>query len=66
MKALFRRAKAHVGVWNPAEARKDFERVMELDSSLTSLVKKELHALDVLIKAKDEEDKQKLKKLFNQ
>lgn len=65
VKALFRRAKAHVGVWNPVEARKDFERVVELDSSLTSLVKKELHALDVLIKAKDEEDKEKLKKLFS-
>lgn len=64
IKALFRRAKAHVAVWNPDEAKKDFERVMELDDSLTSLVKKELANLDALIQAKNDEDKQKFKNLF--
>lgn len=31
VKALFRRAKAHRGAWNPAEARADFERWEYMD-----------------------------------
>lgn len=64
VKAYFRRAKAHVGAWNPDEAKKDFQKVMELDPSLISLVKKELTIIDEQIKRKDTEDKSKLKKLF--
>lgn len=64
MKALFRRAKAHVGVWNPEDARADFEKVLELDSTLESLVKKEVLVLENLIQTKNTEDKEKLKKLF--
>lgn len=64
MKALYRRAKAHVGAWNPREARIDFERVMELDSSLTNNVKKELKNLDELQKQRDLQDKEKLKGMF--
>ena len=64
MKALFRRAKAHVGAWNPADAKKDFERVAELDESLKITCRKELKAIEDLEKAKDEEDKERLKKLF--
>lgn len=64
VKAHFRRAKAHVGAWNPAEAMKDFEKVMVLDSSLTTTVKKELQTLEELIKRKDGQDKEKFKKLF--
>lgn len=65
MKALFRRAKAHVGAWNPMEAKRDFMKVLELDSTLTTIVKKELDNLEEDIKLKDKEDKQKLKNLFN-
>ncbi|XP_021361428.1 AH receptor-interacting protein-like isoform X2 [Mizuhopecten yessoensis] len=65
VKALFRRAKAHVGAWNPKDAKIDFERVMELDDTLTAAVQKELKSLAEKEHQKDMEDKQKLKKLFS-
>lgn len=64
VKALFRRAKANVGAWNPDEAKQDFERVMELDPTLTNSVKKELKHLSELQKQKDLQDKEKLKGMF--
>lgn len=57
MKALFRRAKAHVGAWNPKEARDDFEQVMQLDSSLTKAVSNEIKNLDKLEREKLNQDK---------
>lgn len=65
VKALFRRAKAHVGAWNPEEAQEDFQKVMTLDSSLTPAVQKELKLLEELRKQKDSEDRNKLKGLFS-
>ncbi|CAC5388986.1 AIP [Mytilus coruscus] len=65
VKALFRRGRAHVGAWNPEEAREDFNRVVELDSTLSGAVKKEIKILDDKQKLKDENDKQKLKGLFS-
>ena len=64
VKALFRRAKAHVGAWNPVEAKADFKRATELDHSLEKSVNKELQRIDVMQKKKDQEDKDKLKGLF--
>ncbi|KAJ8925097.1 hypothetical protein NQ315_001278 [Exocentrus adspersus] len=64
VKAYFRRAKAHVKVWNVEEARNDFNKVMELDESLTALVKKELAELEKQVKEKDMEDKGRFSKLF--
>lgn len=65
MKALFRRGKAHVGAWNPDEARQDLQRAAELDPTLAGSVKKELAHLDQLQKQRDAEDSAKLKgKLF--
>ncbi|WAR03984.1 AIP-like protein [Mya arenaria] len=64
VKALFRRAKAHVGAWNPEEARNDYERVAQLDSSLANTVKKELAHIDRLQKERNLEDKKKLQGLF--
>ena len=65
IKALYRRAKAHLGAWNPDEAKKDFERVSQLDQSLQKAVRKELKVLEEMEKAKDEEDRAKLQgKLF--
>lgn len=61
VKALYRRAKAHVGCWDPNKARKDFERAMELDESLAKIVKKELDELDMKEKEHNEEYKRKLK-----
>ncbi|XP_046351533.1 AH receptor-interacting protein-like [Haliotis rufescens] len=66
VKALFRRAKAHVGAWNPDDARNDFNRVLLLDPSLSNAVKKELTRLDDMIKQKAEKDKQSLKGMFDQ
>lgn len=64
VKAYFRRAKAHVGAWNPAEAKRDFERVMEIDDSLIPLVKKELLNLEQLVKEHNSKDKGRYSKLF--
>ena len=58
VKALFRRARAHVAVWNPEDAMADLNRVLELDSSLERAVKKELLTLEQKRKEKDSEDKQ--------
>ena len=65
VKALYRRARAHVGAWDPVEAKIDYTRVMELDPSLTGAVNKELRALEDLQKEKDLRDKEKLKGLFS-
>ena len=65
VKALYRRAKAHVGAWNPEEAKTDFGRVIELDPSLTGAVNKELKHLEDLQKQKNLQDKEKLKGLFS-
>ncbi|XP_033748310.1 AH receptor-interacting protein-like isoform X2 [Pecten maximus] len=65
VKALFRRAKAHVGAWDPKEAKVDFMRVMELDETLTTAVQKELKSLAEKEHQKDLEDKAKLKNLFS-
>jgi AH receptor-interacting protein len=64
VKALFRRGKAHIGAWNPEEAKLDFKRVVELDPTLTNTVKKELKILDDMQKEKDIRDKEKLKGMF--
>ncbi|XP_067010616.1 AH receptor-interacting protein [Anabrus simplex] len=65
VKALFRRAKAHVGAWNPREAHADFERVAELDQSLVPAIKKEVKFLEDLEKQRNDEDKEKYKgKIF--
>jgi len=65
VKALFRRAKAHVGAWNPKEAKNDFEAVMEYDSTLINTCKKEIAVVERMEKEKDAEDKGKMNKLFN-
>ncbi|XP_037820608.1 AH receptor-interacting protein [Lucilia sericata] len=64
VKALFRRAKAHVGAWNPQEARDDFLRAAKLDSSLQTTVHKELKAIDRIQHERDLEDKKRLQALF--
>lgn len=52
VKALYRRAKANVGAWNPKEARLDFERALSLDPLLKITIAKELRLLDDLVKEK--------------
>lgn len=65
VKAMFRRAKAHIGAWNPQEAREDFNKVMTLDPSLATAVQKEMNKLEELQKQKDIEDRNRLKGLFS-
>ena len=64
VKALFRRAKAHVGAWNPNDAREDFQKVSEFDPTLLPACTKELKHLEHLEKEKDNADKDKFKNLF--
>ena len=64
IKALFRRGKAHIGAWNPLEAKEDFEKVAKLDTTLAAACKKEINHIEEMERTKDEEDKAKLKKLF--
>ena len=64
IKALFRRAKAHKGAWNPNEARDDFRKVSELDPGLSVTCTKEIKNIEELEKQKDVLDKERLKKLF--
>lgn len=65
VKALFRRAKAHVGAWNPKEAKEDFEKIVQLDPLLTNTILKEEKRLKELEKEKSDQDKSLLQgKMF--
>lgn len=64
VKALYRRAKAEVGAWMPDEARRDFQRCIELDKALTVSVQKDLKQLADDVRLHDLEDKMKFQKMF--
>ncbi|CAH0751598.1 unnamed protein product [Diatraea saccharalis] len=64
-KALYRRAKAHVGAWNPDKAEEDFKRLKELNPSMSIMVKNELETIRKLRHEKEQCDKDALKKMFN-
>ncbi|XP_014346656.1 aryl-hydrocarbon-interacting protein-like 1 isoform X4 [Latimeria chalumnae] len=64
LKAYFLRAKAHMEVWNEAEAKADFQKVLELDPEMRRAVKKELRVLECRMQLKNEEDKLKYKGMF--
>ncbi len=65
LKAYFKRGKAHAAVWNEAEARADFAKVIELDPSLETSVAKELRAMEDRIREKQKEEKGRYKNLFS-
>ncbi|XP_073421677.1 aryl-hydrocarbon-interacting protein-like 1 isoform X6 [Dendrobates tinctorius] len=65
VKAYFLRAKANAEVWNEAEAKKDFEKVIELDPAMSRQVKKEIRMLETRMQEKEEEEKLKYKNLFS-
>uniref|UniRef100_A0A4W6DPK7 Aryl-hydrocarbon-interacting protein-like 1 n=1 Tax=Lates calcarifer TaxID=8187 RepID=A0A4W6DPK7_LATCA len=46
VKAFYLRGKAHMEVWNEAEARQDFSRVLDLDPGMKKAVKRELAVLN--------------------
>ncbi|KAL4716688.1 hypothetical protein ACJJTC_004807 [Scirpophaga incertulas] len=64
VKALYRRAKAHVGAWNPDEAEKDFRLLKEIQPSLAATIEKELDNIKKLRREKKEQDKGALKNMF--
>ncbi|ELU18148.1 hypothetical protein CAPTEDRAFT_147718, partial [Capitella teleta] len=65
VKALFRRGKAHVGAWNPGEAKEDFKRVKQLDPSMAKACVKEIQNIESLQQQKDNEDRSLLEgKMF--
>ena len=57
VKALYRRAKAHVGAWNPTDARRDFQHVIDIDQSMANAARKELKNIDVMEKEKLDKDR---------
>uniref|UniRef100_A0A3B1JQ00 peptidylprolyl isomerase n=1 Tax=Astyanax mexicanus TaxID=7994 RepID=A0A3B1JQ00_ASTMX len=65
LKAYFKRGKAHAAVWNEAEARADFAKVLELDPSLGPAVAKEIRAMEERIRQKEKEEKGRYKNLFS-
>jgi AH receptor-interacting protein len=65
VKALFRRGRAHLGAWNPREARQDFNKALELQPSLAASVAAELRKLEEEERKRNAEDRAKLAgKLF--
>ena len=64
VKALYRRAKAYAACWDFSNARKDFKMALELDPSLGAAIRKELRLLDDAEKQKDDEDRVKMKVVF--
>lgn len=65
-KALFRRAKAHVGAWNPAEAQADFEKLLKINPKMEKSISLELKHLEDMKRQKDAEDRAILAgKMFN-
>ncbi|XP_056119423.1 aryl-hydrocarbon-interacting protein-like 1 [Rhinichthys klamathensis goyatoka] len=64
MKAFYLRGKAHMEVWNEAEAKDDFMRVLDLDPGMKKTVKKELAVLKMRMEVKNEEDRLKYKGMF--
>ncbi|XP_053535890.1 AH receptor-interacting protein [Ictalurus punctatus] len=64
VKAYFKRGKAHAAVWNEAEARSDFEKVLKLDPSLAPAVAREIRAMEERIREKEKEEKGRYKNLF--
>lgn len=63
-KALFRRAKAHFGSWNPDECRADLLRLQKIDPTLSKVVRTELKKLEEEERKKKKEDSAKLVKMF--
>lgn len=64
IKALFRRAKAHAGVWNISDAKKDFKKCIEYDKTMTKTVTKCFQELKVKEMMKNKEDKERFMKML--
>ncbi|TNN26973.1 Aryl-hydrocarbon-interacting protein-like 1 [Liparis tanakae] len=63
-KAFYLRGKAHAEVWNEAEARQDFSRVLDLDPGMRKAVKRDLAVLNMRMEEKNHEDRDKYRGMF--
>lgn len=64
-KALFRRGKSHLAVWNVTEAKDDMEKCRQIDPSFEEDVRAQLNFLNQSINKKEKEEREKFKgKLF--
>lgn len=64
-KALYRRAKAYIGSWDPELAKTDFVKLKNIDPTLEKTVTKELKGIEQKVKEKEQKDRDILKgKLF--
>ncbi|XP_063825728.1 AH receptor-interacting protein [Ostrinia nubilalis] len=63
-KALYRRAKAHTGAWNPDQAEEDYRKLKTLNPSMAATIDKELERIKTMRRQKTEQDKNALKNLF--
>ncbi|XP_028664156.2 aryl-hydrocarbon-interacting protein-like 1 [Erpetoichthys calabaricus] len=64
LKAYYLRAKAHMEVWNEAEAKQDFQKVLELDPTMAKTVRNDLQLLCMRMEEKREEERLKFKGMF--
>ncbi|XP_062409098.1 aryl-hydrocarbon-interacting protein-like 1 [Sardina pilchardus] len=64
MKAYYLRARAHIEVWNEAEAREDLDRVLDLEPGMKKMVTRDLGVLKMRMEGKNEEDRQKYRGMF--
>ncbi|XP_041095293.1 AH receptor-interacting protein-like [Polyodon spathula] len=64
VKAYFKRGKAHAAVWNIREAQADFNKVTELDPSLTGTVNRERRALEQRLRDKSQEERERYRGIF--
>lgn len=63
-KALYKRAKAHVGAWNPDSAEADYRQLKKLSPSMIAYVDRELAYIQTMRREKATQDKESLKNLF--
>lgn len=64
IKALYRRGKAYIGVWDEGNAIKDLNKVAILDPTLQTLVEKELRLFMVSLNQKNKDQKKNLAQMF--
>ncbi|KAM8813430.1 aryl-hydrocarbon-interacting protein-like 1 [Rhynchonycteris naso] len=57
VKAYYVRARAHMEVWNEAEAKADLEKVLELEPAMRKAVHRELRLLESRLEEKREEER---------
>lgn len=65
IKALFRRAKANVGVWNLNEAKQDLKKCLEYDRNMSKTVAKCFQELKAKEMLKNKDDRERFGRMFD-